>query len=89
MASSRRKLELINLKEMAAVVNHEFQLDPKVADLTPYDWWRRNKDDNMNPRMPKPVMMAGRVAVFRRREIVEWYGQWKGIKPRWKETQED
>jgi predicted DNA-binding transcriptional regulator AlpA len=79
----------VSISDLARVLNYEFKTDPPIAETTPYSWWKRQKSNNMNPPMPKPVRVSGNSVLFRRNDIIKWYGHWKGIKPLYLASTED
>ena len=79
----------VSISDMARVLNYEFKTDPPIATTTPYGWWKRQKVNNMTPPMPKPVRVSGNSVLFRRNDIIKWYGHWKGIKPLYLASEED
>lgn len=63
------------LAEMAERLNDEFDIE--VSELTPYDWWKRTKDESIAVPMPTPIRMVGRSPMFLWRDIKRWYSVYK------------
>lgn len=72
-----RESTTVILAEMASRLSEELNLDPPVAPLTPYDWWKRTKHEAISIPMPVPVRMVGRSPVFLWRDIKRWYPAYK------------
>lgn len=74
-----RPTTTVLLSEMAERINEEFNLDEPIAKLTPYDWWKRNKAEELSWTLPEPIRFVGRSPVFLWRDIKRWYIAYKGI----------
>lgn len=71
-----RKDTTVILSEMAERLSGEY--DTTIAELTPYDWWKRTKDETITVPLPHPIRWVGRSPVFLWRDIKIWYGSFKG-----------
>lgn len=65
------------LSEMAERLNEEFEVDPRIAPLTPYDWWKRTKAETISIPLPQPIREVGRSPLFLWRDIKRWYPAYK------------
>lgn len=76
-----RNPQQITLAQMADKINDQFgkYLDEPVSHMTPYDWWKRTKDQTISEPLPAPVLVVGRSPVFRWTEILPWFVRYKGI----------
>lgn len=70
-----REATTVILSEMAARLSEEFKVP--IATLTPYDWWKRSKKDQISIPMPLPIRWVGRSPVFLWRDIRRWYAAFK------------
>lgn len=70
-----RESTTVILAEMAERLSEEF--DTQIAQLTPYDWWKRSKKDAIAITMPAPIRYVGRSPVFLWRDIRRWYIAYK------------
>ena len=73
-----RKDTTVVLTEMAERLNYELGIDPPIRQSTPYDWWKRTKNDDIPVPMPSPIRWVGRSPVFLMRDIKRWYQVYKG-----------
>lgn len=65
----------VMLSEMAERLAEEYDIE--IKSHTPYDWWKRTKDESIQVPMPKPIRMAGRSPLFLWRDIKVWYQIYK------------
>ena len=72
-----RESASVTLSEMASFLNERFSLNYPIAYMTPYDWWRRTKEGEIDPPLPKPIKMVGRSPLFSRRAVASWYEEYK------------
>ena len=63
------------LSEMAERLSKEFEMS--IATLTPYDWWKRTKDETISIPLPQPIRWVGRSPVFLWRDVRRWYAAFK------------
>lgn len=75
-----RPTTTVLLREMADLLNEEFKPEEPIGQATPYDWWKRQKAQELSVPMPEPIRMVGRSPVFLWRDIKKWYKLYKGIK---------
>lgn len=68
-----REQTTVVMSEMADRLNKDLELKPKIAQSTPYDWWKRTKNNQISQPMPKPIRMIGTSPVFLWRDVVRWY----------------
>lgn len=66
-----REATTVIMSEMAERLSEEFGVS--IAMLTPYDWWKRTKNEDISIPMPQPIRMVGRSPVFLWRDIRRWY----------------
>ena len=70
-----RESTTVILSEMASRLSSEF--DIPIAELTPYDWWKRTKSESISIPMPTPIRFVGRSPMFLWRDILRWYPAYK------------
>lgn len=72
---------LVTLKNMASRLNAfpavSVRLESPIATMTPYDWWRRTKEETLSHPMPDPAFLirgAGKpTPVWSWPAIISWY----------------
>ncbi|KKM81013.1 hypothetical protein LCGC14_1334040 [marine sediment metagenome] len=71
-----RETTTVILSEMAGRLSEEFNVT--IANLTPYDWWKRTKDESISVLLPVPIRFVGRSPIFLWRDVKRWYLMFKG-----------
>lgn len=76
-----RTSDTVILADMADRLNAQFakHLDEPIKETTPYDWWKRTKQEDISEPLPKPIDMIGRTPVFRWTDIMRWFIRYKGV----------
>ncbi len=74
-----RESAALMLSEMADFLNTRFKLNYPIAYMTPYDWWRRTKENQIDPPLPEPIRMVGKSPLFSRRAVASWYQDYKEL----------
>lgn len=70
-----REATTVILSEMAERLSDEFGIS--IAALTPYDWWKRTKKEEISIPMPQPIRWVGRSPMFLWRDIRRWFVAYK------------